>query len=96
MSVVRLHEQPEVRLLFFDIKMPDLSGIELAWVLLGSGQRVVFTTVFNHYALDCLLKPCHCEEFLRAALKACAYFGAGTGLAPAPRQFLRRPETTCI
>ncbi len=85
-----LHEQPEVRLLFLDIKMPDLSGIELARVLLGSGQRVIFTTAFNHYALegfrvdalDYLLKPFNYEEFLRAALKARAYFGAGAGLAP--------------
>ncbi len=77
-----LHEQPEVKLLFLDIKMPDLSGLELARVLQGGSQRVIFTTAFNQYALegfrvdalDYLLKPFNYEEFLRAALKARAFF----------------------
>jgi two-component system response regulator LytT len=76
-----LHEQPGVQLLFLDIKMPDLSGLELARVL-KEGPRIVFTTAFNQYALDgykvdaldYLLKPFNYEEFLRAALKARAYF----------------------
>ncbi|MGI4741883.1 MAG: LytR/AlgR family response regulator transcription factor [Janthinobacterium lividum] len=77
-----LHEQPEVQLLFLDIKMPDLSGLELARVLQGGGQRVIFTTAFNQYALegfrvdaiDYLLKPFNYEEFLRGALKARTYY----------------------
>ena len=76
-----LHEQSEVQLLFLDIKMPDLSGLELARVL-QRGPRIIFTTAFNQYALegfrvdalDYLLKPFNYEEFLRAALKARAYF----------------------
>ena len=76
-----LHEQPEVQLLFLDIKMPDLSGLELARVL-QNGPRIIFTTAFNQYALegfrvdalDYLLKPFNYEEFLRAALKARAFF----------------------
>lgn len=72
-----VHAQPDVQLLFLDIKMPNLSGLELAQVL-RNGPRVVFTTAFNHYALegykvdalDYLLKPFSYEEFLRAALKA--------------------------
>ena len=72
-----LHEQPDVQLLFLDIQMPDLSGLELARVL-RHGPRVIFTTAFNQYALegfrvdalDYLLKPFNYEEFLRAALKA--------------------------
>lgn len=88
-----LHEHPEVKLLFLDIHMPDLSGLELARVLQGSGQRVVFTTAYNHYALegfrvdalDYLLKPFDYEEFLRVALKARAALtppplGGGTAL----------------
>jgi DNA-binding LytR/AlgR family response regulator len=86
-----LHEQPEVKLLFLDIKMPDLSGLELARVLQGGGQRVIFTTAFNQYALegfrvdalDYLLKPFNYEEFLRAALKARAYFEPKLPVAPA-------------
>ena len=87
-----LHEQPEVKLLFLDIKMPDLSGLELARALQGGEQRVIFTTAFNHYALegfrvdalDYLLKPFNYEEFLRAALKARAFFSPKAGLAASP------------
>jgi two-component system response regulator LytT len=87
-----LHEQPEVQLLFLDIKMPDLSGLELARVLQGGGQRVIFTTAFNQYALegfrvdalDYLLKPFNYEEFLRAALKARTFFELKNPVAPAP------------
>ncbi|MDO7844781.1 LytTR family DNA-binding domain-containing protein [Hymenobacter sp. M29] len=91
-----LHEQPEIQLLFLDIKMPDLSGLELARVL-QRGPRVIFTTAFNQYALegfrvdalDYLLKPFNYEEFLRAALKAKTYFElkqtqAANAAAPAP------------
>ncbi|QIL74654.1 LytR/AlgR family response regulator transcription factor [Hymenobacter sp. HDW8] len=81
-----LQQQPTpVDLLFLDIQMPDLNGLELARVLDrgpgGNGPRVVFTTAFNHYALegykvdalDYLLKPFTYEEFLRAAQKAQTY-----------------------
>ncbi|MDQ4140071.1 MAG: response regulator, partial [Bacteroidota bacterium] len=79
-----LHEQP-VDVLFLDIQMPDLTGIELARVLdkgkPGKSPRVIFTTAFNQFALesyrvdalDYLVKPFNYEEFLRAATKAKAY-----------------------
>ncbi|MBE7178089.1 MAG: response regulator transcription factor [Mucilaginibacter polytrichastri] len=79
-----LHEQ-KVDLIFLDIQMPDLSGIELARVLAqrtgASETRIVFTTAFNQFAiegfkvdaLDYLLKPFNYEEFLRAANKALSY-----------------------
>jgi two-component system, LytTR family, response regulator LytT len=79
-----LSEQ-EVDVLFLDIQMPDLTGIELARVLDKSGAqgpRIIFTTAFNNFALegfrvdalDYLLKPFNYEEFLRAATKARTYF----------------------
>lgn len=79
-----LHEQA-VDVIFLDIQMPDLNGIELARVLDSAGRqkaRVIFTTAYNQYALegykvdalDYLLKPFNYEEFLRAATKAHAYF----------------------
>jgi len=81
-----LHDK-EVDLIFLDIQMPDLTGIELARVLgqaqqNGAGPRIIFTTAFNNFAiegykvdaLDYLLKPFNYEEFLRAANKAKAYF----------------------
>ncbi|HEY9003977.1 MAG TPA: LytTR family DNA-binding domain-containing protein [Mucilaginibacter sp.] len=77
-----IHQQ-KLDLIFLDIQMPDLNGIELARVL-GKGAdvpRVVFTTAYNQFALegykvdalDYLLKPFNYEEFLRAAQKALNY-----------------------
>ncbi|MFN4146365.1 MAG: LytR/AlgR family response regulator transcription factor [Runella sp.] len=81
-----LHEK-QVDVIFLDIQMPDLTGIELARVLGQASQskpgpRIIFTTAFNQFALegykvdalDYLLKPFNYEEFLRAATKAKSYF----------------------
>jgi len=78
-----IHTQ-QVDLIYLDIQMPDLNGIELARVI-GRGQerpRIIFTTAFEQFglegykvdALDYLLKPFNYEEFLRTATKAHAYF----------------------
>jgi DNA-binding LytR/AlgR family response regulator len=78
-----IHNQ-QIDLIFLDIQMPDLTGIELARVIERAGNkapRIIFTTAFNQYALDgfrvdaidYLLKPFNYEEFLRAASKAQAY-----------------------
>ncbi|MBR5656794.1 MAG: response regulator transcription factor [Prevotella sp.] len=71
----------DVHLVFLDIQMPDLGGIELA-KLLPKDTKVVFTTAFSQYAidsykvntLDYLLKPISYEEFVRAADKALEWF----------------------
>jgi two-component system response regulator LytT len=78
-----IHAQ-KVDVLFLDIQMPDLNGIELARVLDNSKAnkpRIIFTTAYNQFALegyrvdalDYLLKPFNYEEFLHAANKALAY-----------------------
>jgi DNA-binding LytR/AlgR family response regulator len=78
-----IHAQ-KVDVLFLDIQMPDLNGIELARVLDNSKTnkpRIIFTTAYNQFALegyrvdalDYLLKPFNYEEFLHAAHKALAY-----------------------
>jgi len=76
-----LGENP-VDLIFLDIQMPDLSGIELARILTGRNMpdapAIIFTTAFDQFALegykldvvDYLLKPFGFEEFMRAATKA--------------------------
>jgi DNA-binding LytR/AlgR family response regulator len=78
--------QKEVQLIFMDIQMPDLSGMELARVLDGKKKsehtRIIFATAYHQFAiegykvdaLDYLLKPYSYEEFLNAATKASAYF----------------------
>ncbi|HWD90096.1 MAG TPA: LytTR family DNA-binding domain-containing protein [Mucilaginibacter sp.] len=77
-----IHAQ-KIDLIFLDIQMPDLNGIELARVLdKGADKpRIIFTTAYNQFALegykvdalDYLLKPFNYEEFLRAAQKALNY-----------------------
>jgi two-component system response regulator LytT len=78
-----IHAQ-KIDVLFLDIQMPDLNGIELARVLDNSKTnkpRIIFTTAYNQFALegyrvdalDYLLKPFNYEEFLHAANKALAY-----------------------
>lgn len=62
---------------FLDIQMPQLNGIEFARIIPPS-TRIVFTTAFDTYAvegfrvnaLDYLLKPVSYEEFLAAANRA--------------------------
>jgi len=70
-----------VDLLFLDIQMPDLTGLELS-KMLPENTRVIFTTAFDQYALegikvealDYLLKPFDYAEFLIAANKANKWF----------------------
>ena len=89
--------QHEVNLIFMDIQMPDLSGMELARILDGkrnsSPTRVIFCTAYHQFALegykvealDYLLKPYSYEDFLAAATKAYQYFGRiGTLTQPSP------------
>ncbi len=69
-----------VDLLFCDIQMPNLSGMELSRML-PERTRIIFTTAFSEYAvegfrvraLDYLLKPISYNDFLSAALKAKEY-----------------------
>lgn len=70
-------------LLFLDIQMPDLNGMELAHMI-PSETRVIFTTAFKEYAfesyevkaLDFLLKPIRYNKFIAAVEKAREWFAA--------------------
>lgn len=70
-----------VEILFLDIQMPDLTGLEFS-KMLPKHTRVIFTTAFDQYALegfkvealDYLLKPFDYAEFLTAANKALEWF----------------------
>ncbi len=70
-----------IDLLFLDIQMPEINGMELSRML-PEETRVVFTTAFDQYALDSyrlnaldyLLKPISFSEFLEASNKALRWF----------------------
>jgi two-component system, LytTR family, response regulator len=63
-------------LLFLDINMPGLSGMELAGIL-PRQQKIIFTTAYSEYAIesyeynviDYLLKPISFKRFLKAVEK---------------------------
>ncbi|MHA7128675.1 LytR/AlgR family response regulator transcription factor [Algoriphagus namhaensis] len=67
----------EIDLVFLDINMPDISGIDLA-SLLPKETMVIFTTAYSDFAVkgfeldarDYLLKPFPLSRFLKACQKA--------------------------
>ena len=66
-----------VDMIFVDIQMPDLNGIEFTRAI-AKGPKVIFTTAYEKYALegfkldvvDYLLKPFSYDEFFNAVQKA--------------------------
>lgn len=68
-------------LLFLDIQMPELNGLEYS-KLVNPETRIIFTTAFEQYAidgykvnaLDYLLKPISYNDFLTAVHKAVKWF----------------------
>lgn len=70
-------QSEEVDLLFVDINMPDVNGVEFVRSL-TSHPLVIFTTAYSEYAIegfrldavDYLLKPFSLEDFTRAVQKA--------------------------
>ncbi len=71
----------KVDLMFVDINMPDLSGMDFVKSLVDP-PKVIFTTAYSEYALegfrvnaiDYLLKPIGYSDFLKAAEKAKNWF----------------------
>ncbi|MGQ7854385.1 LytR/AlgR family response regulator transcription factor [Pedobacter sp. WC2501] len=64
-ALVEISQEDEIDILFLDIDMPELSGIDLAAKLVGKVRFIIFTTAYSQYALeafgvyafDYLLKP---------------------------------------
>ena len=71
----------DVHLLFLDINMPGITGLELSRLVSGK-TRIIFTTAFREYALDSyevnaldyLLKPINYTAFLKAVTKGKEWF----------------------
>lgn len=97
-AIAAINEQ-KPNLLFLDIQMPDMNGMELAH-LLTDDTKVIFTTAFQEYALesyevsalDFLLKPIRYNKFVAAVEKARKWFFRAT-----PVETEKTPvETTAV
>ncbi|MES2827482.1 MAG: LytTR family DNA-binding domain-containing protein [Bacteroidota bacterium] len=81
-----IHSNPAIQLVFLDIRMSDLNGVELARIIEQSDRKknlkVIFTTAYDQYAvegfkvdaLDYMVKPFSFVDFSKAASKAFDYF----------------------
>lgn len=76
MQAFTVLEKEQVDLIFLDIKMPDITGIDFYRSLTRKPQ-VIFTTAYSEYAIngfelkamDYLLKPISFEKFMNACLR---------------------------
>ena len=79
LEFINFAQQNEVDLIFLDIEMPELSGMEILSSLINP-PKVILTTAYSEYALesynygvvDYLLKPIKLERFLKAINKVTA------------------------
>ncbi|TYZ13362.1 response regulator transcription factor [Hymenobacter lutimineralis] len=88
-----LQDNP-VDVVFLDIHMPRLTGLQLAQLLPQPGPRIVFTTAYDQYAVrsydlnaaDYLLKPIAFERFVQAVQKVRQQLATSVPAAPAPAE----------
>ncbi|MEM1134440.1 MAG: LytTR family DNA-binding domain-containing protein [Bacteroidota bacterium] len=77
LEAIELIQKNQIDLIFMDIRMPHLSGLDLAKMISGK-CKIIFTTAYSEFAiqgyeydaLDYLLKPIPFQRFLAAAQKA--------------------------
>lgn len=89
-AIEYLRNQP-VQLIFLDIRMDGISGLEMV-AQLNSRPQVIFTTAYHEYALqafelavtDYLLKPYSFDRFVQAVNKAADYLQWQQAEAAAP------------
>jgi two-component system, LytTR family, response regulator len=80
-EVLEFLKSDTVQLIFMDINMPQLSGMDLA-AMLPKDQHIIFSTAYANYALegyeynavDYLLKPVTFKRFMQAVNKAQSLF----------------------
>ena len=78
---IKVIRENRVDLIFLDIQMPELSGLELAKIL-PKETKIIFTTAFSQYAVDgykanavdYLMKPVSYDDFLAGANRALEWF----------------------
>lgn len=80
-DAIKVMEQGNIDVIFIDINMPDLNGLDFVRSL-TKPPMIVFTTAYSEYAIegykvnatDYLLKPFGMDDFLRAANKVRAQY----------------------
>jgi DNA-binding LytR/AlgR family response regulator len=80
LDAVLLLQENTVDLIFLDINMPEISGLDFVKTLINS-PLIIFATAYPQYALDSyeldvvdyLLKPIRFERFVKAVNKAQSY-----------------------
>ena len=85
LSALEFLKKNEIELIFLDIKMPDLTGLDLIKIL-DQRSNVILTTAFPEYALDgfeldvvdYLLKPFDFSRFLKAINKVSSCIESGS------------------
>jgi DNA-binding LytR/AlgR family response regulator len=76
-EAIQFIQHNEVDIIFLDVQMPELSGIQVLKII-GNKCKIIFTTAYTDYAMDgyeynitdYLLKPITHERFLKAVDKA--------------------------
>lgn len=94
-EALNLVQNGQVDLVFLDIQMPELTGIQFLKIC-GDKCKVILTTAYPEYALDgfdldvvdYLLKPISYERFYKAAQKAQQI------IAPSQNEVVNQPATT--
>jgi two-component system LytT family response regulator len=88
-EALQLLGQQKIDLVFMDIQMPELSGIDLIKAIHGK-SKVILTTAYSEFALegyelyvvDYLMKPIRLPRFLTAVQKAVQQISASNETSP--------------
>lgn len=99
-SAVSFVQENKVDLIFLDINMPDLNGIDFLKSI-SAKPMVIFTTAYSEYAVesyefeavDYLLKPIMLPRFLKAVNKANELFQVKNRTAQPSIKAIEKPKT---